>query len=474
MQEKYTSNGVIERGYAIYDEWNENKYKSRKIVNSVQMTVAFTNAIRTPDSYIEALSHLFALDLRISERYANVLACIMLYFSWRRETREMKRLRDMMKLPDIGDIRAIIEVEIERLRGRMDGDGAVWDDKNTRGGRVNGFSENETVATTGELQNDANAEETLEEGHDAENSEEKSEELGEFESAEEQINETKTDKSDTTENTEKSEKSEAHHEKSEKAQGESADTVREDGAEDRQEKNYDDKLENNGSAEKKGPLTDKIKDNNGRSGYNGAIDVPFAYEEMQRSGNSDAVSFIDEVIIDNMIKGEDDIIAHNPLEGIKQESGDHLQNSVTAAFENRNADVKDAHLYDKIVLNSKDTGILNNEKAPQEKVMNVPDAPQDKVQIAENKEPAPAYNKPESMRIQINVQDNVSEENAFRRSINDKFTEAMINIHKSLMEEAFREEFIIPSEELGMDAPIDMIENNFEDLRASVASVKNH
>jgi hypothetical protein len=69
MQERYTSNGVIERGYAIYDEWNKNKYRSRKIVNCVRTAVASTNAKMTPTSHIEALSHLFALDLRIKERY---------------------------------------------------------------------------------------------------------------------------------------------------------------------------------------------------------------------------------------------------------------------------------------------------------------------------------------------------------------------------------------------------------------------
>ena len=96
MQERYTSNGVIERGYAIYDEWNENKCKSRKIVNSVQMAVASFNAKRTPEHHVTALSHLFALELRIKERYDNIFKCIILYFSWRRETGALETLKGIV------------------------------------------------------------------------------------------------------------------------------------------------------------------------------------------------------------------------------------------------------------------------------------------------------------------------------------------------------------------------------------------
>ena len=63
-------------------------------------------------------------------------------------------------------------------------------------------------------------------------------------------------------------------------------------------------------------------------------------------------------------------------------------------------------------------------------------------------------NKSDEARTQIKVEENISEENKFRRSVNDKFTVQMINIHKSLMEDAFREEFIIPSEKMGSEAPV--------------------
>ena len=70
--EKYTANGVIERGYQIYDEWKAKKYKSRKIVSSVSLAVSAMNAKNAIGARIEALSYLFALDLRIKERYKNI------------------------------------------------------------------------------------------------------------------------------------------------------------------------------------------------------------------------------------------------------------------------------------------------------------------------------------------------------------------------------------------------------------------
>lgn len=451
MQEIYTSNGVIERGYAIYDEWNNKKYNSRKIVNSVQMTVASSNAKKTPDSHVTALSHLFALDLRIKERYDNIFKCIILYFSWRRETGALKTFKGMLKLPKGNDIRDIIEVELERLRQNIDDDKTEGTDKKNRGGKVNEKSSEAVTAEKGEQMSETAEEKTPEESLDNERNEEKEEKsknIGAEKPIEDQADEIKADSA------EEQSQAQAHNQEKTKAQEISEGLTSVDREEINQENLYEQKIENNGFENKNEPTIDKKVEN---VGYNGAIDIPPAFEERRGDSDVNNVSFIDEVIMDNMIKGEKDIIGHNPLEDVKQEGAERTQTSDALGSDKENASGKDAHLYDKMVLNYKGEGSQNvpnstvNEsntlKNELNTLKNELNAPQEKEQTVIN-------NKSNDLRVQIQVEENLSEENAFRRSVNDQFTVKMINLHKSLMEKALRDEFIIPSEKMGSEAPI--------------------
>jgi hypothetical protein len=160
-----------------------------------------------------------------------------------------------------------------------------------------------------------------------------------------------------------------------------------------------------------------------------------------------------------MIKGEIEFIGHNPLESAGKESAERSQPSDALGVNEKNEGGKDAHLYDKIVLKFKGESSQNESSTSQNDQNAVKEepnepgavkdesAPQEKTQVVIN-------NKSDEARTQIKVEENLSEENKFRRSVNDKFTVQMINIHKSLMEDAFREEFIIPSEKMGSEAPV--------------------
>lgn len=452
MQERYTSNGVIERGYAIYDEWNENKYKSRKIVNSVQMAVASSNAKKTPDSHVTALSHLFALDLRIKERYDNIFKCIILYFSWRRETGAFKRLKALLKLPDSYDIRTLIEIELIRIGQDIDEEKSEDADKKHRGGKVNENSGEEAALSQGEQQAESAAKDEIAEGRSTESREDKQEEAS-VQQNEEQAKDDSSVKKETAK--EYLSVADDHREKGEgQAKG--------DQTEGKTENFFDTKKENNGSDKKSEPSIDKFRKD---QGHNEATDAYVGgYEDTWQSSPQKTDSFIDEVIMDNMIKGESDIIGHNPLEDVKREDGGRTQMIDALGGDKNNEGGKDAHLYDKMVLNYKGENSQNaSTVVPTESNLpkNEPTVLKNESIALENESSIPRENtqvvindKSGEARVQIKVEENLSEENMFRRSVNDQFNEKMINLHKSLMEEALRKEFIIPSEKMGSEAPV--------------------
>ena len=463
MQERYSSDSVIERGYAIYDEWNNKKYNSRRIVNCVQTAVASSNAKKTPVSHATALSHLFALDLRIKERYDNIFKCIILYFSWHRETGALKTFKGMLKLPEGNDIRDVIEVELERLRQNIDDDKTDGTDKKNRGGKITEISGEEATAEKGEQQSKTTKEETLEEILDNEKSEEKEEKstnIGEDKPIEDQAGESRAEAAEVHS------REQVHNEAKKKTQenGEGFASVAEE--EINQEKPYEQKTENNGFKNKNEPITDKKSEN---VVYNGAIDMPPDFEKRREDSAVNNVSFIDEVIMDNMIKGEKDIIGHNPLETVKREGEARIQVSDLLRGDKDNASDKDAHLYDKMVLNYKGEGLQNVPSTLQNEsntLKNESNAPQEKIQTVVN-------DKIDEARVQIKVEENLSEENVFRRSVNDKYNNKMIHLHKALMEEALREDLRII--DLGLDDPLRFIEeSNIKEYQSKIALGKKH
>ena len=90
MREDLTGDAVIQRGYDIYDMWEEKKFSSKKIVSYVNYELSLLKEKKTNSQKIELLSCLFALDLRIKERYKSFIRCLVSYFSWSRETRALR------------------------------------------------------------------------------------------------------------------------------------------------------------------------------------------------------------------------------------------------------------------------------------------------------------------------------------------------------------------------------------------------
>ena len=401
QEERYTGNAVIARGYAIYDEWKNKKYSSRRIVNSVQTAVASASAKKAPRLIVEALALLFALDLRIKERYDNLLKCLIFYFAWRRESDALKRFKGILSLPEGKDMREIIEIELERLRMILDTDKDDPTDKKARGGRVSEFPGYELGDTARDQISETALNENANGGIDKEKDEEEAEEAEIVEGSEETKNKVIRENAEIN-----LEIVETKKKKIDNAPiGEMVEIA--------QDLVYEYKTENNGFDEKPKPSQDKNLNSNG---FEGAINTPPYFEETVKTATDEAPDFIDEVIMDNMIKGETDIIAHNPLEDTKRDVAFNQSNIANTAQTDKNGEEsKDAHLYDKMVLESKGGGVVTPQR--------------------------------EETRFQIRVEESISEENQFRRDINLQFNRQMILVHKAFMENALREEFKIAVEE---------------------------
>ncbi len=334
---KCTDN-AIKRGYEIYDEWIEQKHNSRKIVASAYGAVKLFKKRKTMTAFIEVLAYIFAIDTHIKEKYNNILRCLFSYFSWRRETRALNILKTELNIP-LGEmnIRDLIVVEIEKLAEKLE-DG--WDedgDDETHGGKKNGKAEEETTTEKKEA-------EATEENPEVEELSDKEEMKKDSEEKEEMPIEEMPQEEASEEIGEKKETGEILKEEAEiMATDEKEELV--------QEKNDNLKEENNVSDDKSEPNTDKKEE---VKTYNYAVDTPPLHDEKVRDRSSEQTSFIDEMIIDNMVKGDKNIIGYQRIDESERikEAGITQDAAVSQNEKNKSTD-KDAYLYDKMIATDK-------------------------------------------------------------------------------------------------------------------------
>ena len=437
---QYTDN-AIKRGYEIYDEWIEKKHDSRKIVASAERTVKLFKNRKTMDAFIDALAYLFALDMRIKEKYNNILRCLFSYFSWRRETRALSFLKTALNIPLCDtDIRDLIAVEIEKVAEKLESGLDEDGDDETHGGKRNGKSEEEAVATEEKAQ-EQEPEEKAEEITDAEEaSEEKTEEISEQAPSEEPI------------------KNEASQQKTEEAISEEVEIVANDEKDQVKEENQNElKEESNVPDDKSEPSTDKKEE---AKTYNDAVDSPPLYEGDTRNSSDKKTSFIDEVIIDNMVKGKEDFVRHNPVDDVKQgKETDRLPETVTRQNEESKGSDKDAYLYDKMLLSDKG-GAQQTEKIETtqqtEKTEQIK-TDQPKEQIQNNNKAEPKEQEFKSLSEILEADTNPFSENNMIKELNNTISKESVEAIYQAQAEAMREQLIIASEELGIDAPVEII-----------------
>ena len=433
INNQYTADAVLSRGYTIYDEWIAKRSASRKIVAYVELAAANAKQNKEIAASVEVLACLFALDIRIKEKYKTILQCILSYFSWRRETRAFRLLKGAFYIPDSNeDIRTAIEIELQRLREKLEKEDADDEDDTIRGGRRNGKSEEEPTVGEEKAQDQA--------------TNEKNEDVSEIEEKKEPTEE-KTEKNpDPIQREEQTEEIKAEQNAEEAPSEDAQISLQEDKEQVKEVQEI--KEENNSSVEKAETSTDKSKET---KAYNDAIDSPPLYEQsLDDKSRRDTKSFVDEVIIDNIIKGKEDAVRHNPLEDAKLvRDVNRAENAITQNREENKSTDKNAYLYDKMVTSDKG-GAHPVAKIVETKSTQVGASAQssnESVKVSDVKD----------LRVPFQVDITIDQENDMRRNISDNMSEEAIKAIYEQQASAMREQLTIASAELGMDAPVEII-----------------
>jgi hypothetical protein len=444
MYNDYTGDSVINRGYKIYDEWKAKRLSSRKIVASVERAVFNIEQNKSKAASIDALSCLFALDLRVTEKYDTFWKCLVHYFSWRRENGALKRLKVSFHISDDEDIRTAIEIELQRLRENIETEESEKGDDETHGGKRNGKSEEETVAAEENAQEQA-PEENAEEMTDAEESKEVSEEK-----AEDVSEETTTDEP-INESEEKQQNDELPQEEAEIPEQEEKESIV-------QEEQSELKEENNGPEEKAEPNNDITKE---ARTYNDAVDSPPLYEETVSERSSEQTSFIDEMIIDNMVKGDKNIIGYQRIDEVERiKEADRPQDMVAHQNQEKNKSTeKDAYLYDEMHATDKgETQQLGKIESIQqtEKVSEIKtEQPKETIQNNDTVQPIEKEEKPLSEMLQADI--NAEHENNVIKELNNTMSIESKLAYIQMKVDVFREQLSISNKELGIDDHVDVI-----------------
>lgn len=138
---EYLVVSVLERGEEIFAEWKRSSLSSKKIVAEIERTIEKRKKKNSPKNRMEAFAYLCALEKRISERYSNFLACFFRYFSWKRETEAIKRLRLALSVPSNRALREALEIEAN-LTSDIDIDDNIDELDTTSGGKKGSKKEN--------------------------------------------------------------------------------------------------------------------------------------------------------------------------------------------------------------------------------------------------------------------------------------------------------------------------------------------
>jgi hypothetical protein len=469
----YTGDSVINRGYEIYDVWKEKRLSSRQIVALAENAVKLFKKRKSAASYIDALAYLFALDTRIKEKYNNILRCLFSFFSWRREIRSFRSLKNALDIP-LGetDIRNVIAVEIEKLAEKLENEWNEENDEETHGGKRNGKADDEAM-TVKEKEGKQSPEEKAENDTDEKDVNDPTEETAK-ETAEDISEQTSADET-VKENSEQQEAADLSQEESARAEQDEAEQIN-------SEEQTEFKEENNGPGEKAEPSQNTHID--ARS-YNDAIDSPPLYEEHASNNNSTSkdTSYIDEVLIhhmtnDNASQGTEKNSHQDPLSDMK--AGKEAPQAGNADVQNANgneASDRDDYLYDAMMANNQDVTAQANESMseaknePENKVETAKQINQNTEQIVLNTEQVKQQST-EPMRERIHIDITNDQENEMRRELSSNMTaeevqaihDAKTEIVNALLDVAYaqaeamkmREQLHITGEELGMDAPVEI------------------
>lgn len=436
-EEKFSSSDVIARGYDIYYEWNARNLASRKIVEAVEGVVATLQANASRASRIDALSYLWALDVRINEKYKSLICRLFFYFALRRESHAFYLLMDALNiLWTEENIREAIEVELRKIREEKSNEKFSKENDNIRGGKQNGISDEEMLIIE-EQQEKSITEESIEEISEVEETIESTEvrDDGAYE---------QTAVDERIEDVETIGNIEAPDAVSEAPKSETEITVQADEQAQIMQESSTLKEENNGSYEKSEPSIDKTTE---AKTYNDAVDAPFIYESVQRETSTakSAPSYLDEVVFNNALKATPEATEQKPTDATQQISDEPKEHDEALIFTQSDKasepeDEDDYYLYDEMLARENARALARAEKAPEAK------ASEQTIADAENGE-----SKAHDSRVQIHVDISPEVENDMKTEVSKSLTDQMILAIKAGQEIQAREQLSMTYAELGIN-----------------------
>ena len=417
-----TGNSVIEEGYALYDEWCREAFSPRKILALAERVVVLISTRDALRARSEALSFLFALDILIKEKFNTFFRRLFAYFAWRRIARARKMLSVALNLP-IGktDIRTLIEVELKKLRRQINLEEEEEGEDEVGGGKRNGQSQEEAVTAkeneaepTQEVKENADTlkEESSEAEEVGEEITENKEEIPEIPQEEAQ-EEKAPDKVEVKQDDTKFEKTTEKADRKEEVREEKPAEVKE-------QKLPEQKIPE--------PITENKKE---EKTYNDAPDFESADENLGKKEEEDTVSFIDNVIMDNMVKGKENYINHNPLADVKQD-----KEAIRITEESMRDSNQDGKWQDRNFQSER-----GNQRLAREDGQNA------------NSNEVQERDKHEELRVKLNV-DILANKDKLK---NDEVTEEVAKKVYKAQAEVMRVQLDIASEEHGIDAPVEII-----------------
>lgn len=452
QDEKYSGDAVINRGYDIYDEWQAKQSSSREIVSFVELAVAEAKQNNKNSACIEALSYLFALDMRIKEKYNSFWKRLFSYFSWRREAAALKRLKKLFRISNNIDVRTAIEIELKKLREKIEREAVEDGDDDVHGGKRNGKAEEEAVEKD-EKQQDEVAEENAEELSDDEKTEEASEQ--------------KTD--EPAEQTPENEQAENAAEKPEAVQTaeEEPESVLIDEKElAEQIEGNEPEEENNGPDNEMEPSADKQQAESTTQKYANEI----AHVHEQRQSDAKAAHYVNENVTSNIAKGNE---SNGQYESVNDAAKDIAvyqdQNTATNQRDENKLSNRDIYFYDSKMDSShteaeKPTEKISNAEAEQAKAeqtkaeqAKAQEKPQEqpKEQAQSNTDTQQIKDSFKELRVPIQVDITLEQENKMRGEISYNMPVEAILEQKRIQSDIVREQLDIALDEFINGGPVD-------------------
>ena len=465
MRKDYTTDAVIARGYAIYDEWKTKRLPSSEIVACAKRATASMVKNQAAAS-IEALSCLYALDMRIKERYPTFIHRLLSYFSFRREKNALRRLKCSFRFSgEVADVRTVIAIELKKLIEKLEYEQVENEDEESGGGKRNEKSDSDAKATAEKGQEqvtEENAEQIPQNEEEKESSEETKENLSEQGSEKEQ----KAERGSTEQ------EKETQSEEPSLTSPEEKEGARQEEAKDSQ------KEENNAIDEKSEAHTDKETE---KKTYNDAIDIsPIYRERIGDQLSEEKVSFLDEVIMDRMIRGKEDLFEHTAVEqSWKEKSSGGLSEVGMNVGEELSRTDKDAYLYDMMIKGVKDDTTVHTVKPSETGVKEKSTENTDKTGIEGKIEETASLEEIEmpeddfeDLRIPLHVDITSGLESGIHGEIGDSELGKTDSEMSMTPSEETRKQLHLAGEEFGINAPsgISDLSNTLQDEQKNAVS----